>query len=99
MKNLGDPFQVLLPPAYFIAEYHSLFLVEKDDNCNHARKQYDREKVRQFMKNKREKEIAIKKEKEQNQEKAKLLMKDRLMALELKAISAASKVIINLRLV
>ena len=44
------------------------------------------------MKNKRDKERANKKKIEQDQEKAKLLVKDRLMALELKAISAASKV-------
>lgn len=44
------------------------------------------------MKARREKEIATRKQMEEDKEKAKLLVKDRLMALDLKAISAASKV-------
>ena len=44
------------------------------------------------MKQKREKEIANKMQKEQDQEKKKQLLKDRLMTLELKATHAASKV-------
>ena len=70
----------------------SLFLVPEGNMCAHVRRRYDREKVRQFMKSKREKEIASRKQLEEDQKKAKLLVKDRLMALELKAISAASKV-------
>ena len=45
------------------------------------------------MKAKREREIKAKKQMEADQAKAKLQLKDRLMALDLKAISAAEKVL------
>ena len=45
------------------------------------------------MKAKREKEIKAKKQMEADQAKAKIQLKDRLMALDLKAINAAAKVL------
>ena len=44
------------------------------------------------MKAKRQKEIALKKQKEQDQDRNKLIMKERLLALDLKAIAAVAKV-------
>ena len=64
----------------------------KNDDCKHGRKHYDRAKVRQYMKEKREKEIANKKQKEHDEKSSKQKLKDRLMSLELKATHAASKV-------
>ena len=47
------------------------------------------------MKAKREKEIKAKKQMEADQAKAKTQLKDRLMALDLKAINAAAKVLFD----
>ena len=44
------------------------------------------------MKAKRQKEIALKKQKEQDQDRNKLVLKERLLALDLKAIAAVAKV-------
>ena len=44
------------------------------------------------MKAKRQKEIALKKQKEQDQDRKKLVLKERLLALDLKAIAAVAKV-------
>ena len=76
------------PPIFEII----LILAVKEHDCKQARKRYDRDKVRQYMKEKREKEIANQRQKEHDQERAKQLLKDRLMTLELKATRAASKV-------
>ena len=44
------------------------------------------------MKAKRQKEIALKKQKEQDQDRNKLILKERLLALDLKAIAAVARV-------
>ena len=44
------------------------------------------------MKAKRQKEIALKKQKEQDQDRNKMVLKERLLALDLKAIAAVAKV-------
>ena len=44
------------------------------------------------MKAKRQKETALKKQKEQDQDRNKLILKERLLALDLKAIAAVAKV-------
>ena len=65
---------------------------DKESSREAARKRYDREKVRQFMKAKREKQFANVRKKKEAEEQSKLALKNRLMALDAKATSAASKV-------
>ena len=62
-----------------------------------TQRKYDRDKIRQFMKTKREKEIKARKQMEADQVKAKLQLKDRLMSLDLKAISAAQATVGKVR--
>ena len=47
------------------------------------------------MKAKREKMIANNRKKKEDEEKAKLALKSRLMALDVKAVNAATKVLLN----
>ena len=68
---------------------------DKDVNKDKARKRNDRAKIRQFMKAKREKMIANDRKKKEDEEKARLALKSRLMALDVKAVNAATKVRLN----
>lgn len=66
---------------------------DKESSKEAARRRFDSEKIRKFMKAKREKQLANIKKKKEAEEEAKLALKNRLMALDAKAASAASKVI------